>query len=180
MSLCPGDIIAVRGSGWLSSGIASAEYPQGEPEQSATHVGLLVAGDPIPVVIEALNEVKTNPLSVTIASAKKAYALHDTSLTDAQRRAIIAKACTFSADNYGYIDLLAQWMNAKTGSTWWTDRLSGYLGRRPICSFVVAAAYHDGVGLDFGVDDASCRPCDILNFALSHPEIYGVETLGRR
>lgn len=175
--LAPGDIICVRGRNWLSDGIAKAEYGDKEPAQSATHVGLLVAGDPIPVVIEALDEVKTNPLSVTIQNAAKAYALHDESLTMAQRIAIIAKACTFSAANYGYIDLLAQWMNARTGSNWWTDRLSGYLSHRPICSFVVAAAYHDGARLTFGIDDSSCKPSDILSFAIAHPELYTLSTL---
>lgn len=169
-----GDIICVRGAGWLSDGIAKAEYPKGEPTgQSATHVGLFIAGDPWPIVIEALNRVKTNPLYVTISQALHAYALHDESLDDRERAAIVAKACTFSADDYGYLDLLAQRLDATFSTTWWTDRMGGLLSHFPICSYVVGAAYQE-VGLNFGVDTASVRPSDILSFALYHSEIYTV------
>ena len=173
MTLAPGDIIAVRGDGWLSNGIAAAEYPKGEPAQSATHVGLLVAGDPIPVVIEALSEVRTNPLEVTVANVQKAYVLHDQSLTDVQRKIIVATACSFSADDYGWLDLFAQELDARLRSFWFTNHLAWYLKHFPICSYVVAAAYGQ-VKLDFGVATASCKPSDVLGYALSHPAIYTV------
>ena len=179
MILAPGDIVAVRGRGWLADGIIKAEYGDGMPPYNAvSHVGLLVAGDPIPVVIEALNQVVTDPLDVTLAGCARAFVLHDKSLNENQRRAIIAKACTFSAKSYGYLDLFAQWLDANTGTTWWTDRMSGYLGHWPICSFVVAEAY-SAVGLDFGVDNASCKPSDIMEFATKHPEIYDVTAIKR-
>ena len=141
--------------------------------QSATHVGLCVSGDPFPVVIEALSRVKTNPLYVTISQALHAYALHDISLTDEQRHTIVSKALSFSADDYGYLDLLAQRLDATFSTTWWTDRMAGLLNHFPICSYVVGAAYGE-IGLNFGIDTASVRPSDILTFALAHPEIYTV------
>lgn len=172
----PGDIVAIRGAGWLSDGIAKAEYPNGEPAQSATHVGLFISGDPYPIVIEALTRVKTNPLYITTSQALEAYALHDISLTERQRETIIAKACTFSADDYGYLDLIAQRLDATFSTTWWTDRMAGLLSHWPICSYVVGAAYA-AIGLNFGVDTASVRPSDVLSFALSNPKIYTVTVL---
>jgi hypothetical protein len=176
MMLMPGDILCVRGSGWLSDGIASAEYGGKEPAQSATHVGILIEGDPIPVVIEALNRVMTRPLSVSIAGAQKAFVLYDRSLTNAQREAVVVNACTFSSKDYGYTDLIAQWLDAKLGTFWFTNQSGWLLSHWPICSYVVAASYA-AVGLDFGVDTNSVKPSDILTFAQSHPELYQVSQI---
>lgn len=172
----PGDILAVRGAGWLSDGIAKAEYGDNEPTKSATHVGIFVAGSPNPVVIEALSRVKTNPLFVSISGAYHAYALHDSTLNDLQRLKVINKAMTFSADDYGYIDLISQWLDARFKTNWWTDKMAGLLSHFPICSYVVGAAY-DEIGLDFGIPSASLRPSDILRFALAHPTTYSVTQL---
>jgi hypothetical protein len=131
-----GDILAVRGRGWLSDGIAKAEYGSDEPLYGVTHVGLFIApgnDTSIAVDIEALRRVKTNILRVSTYEVAHAYVLHDLSLTDLQRSVILQEACTFSAADYGYIDLGAQWMDATFKTSWWTNRLTGYLARRPIC-----------------------------------------------
>lgn len=172
----PGDILAVRGSGWLSTGILSAEYGPNIPATGVSHVGIFVAGDPVPIVIEALNQVMTNPLAVSVAGAAAAFVLHDDSLTIAQRSAIVAVACTFSGKNYGYIDLLAQGLDAITNVLWFTNNLGGYLRHYPICSFVAAQAY-DAVGLHFGIPDASIKPSDIMNFAQANPSLYTVTAI---
>ena len=173
-----GDILCVHGQGWLSEGILKAEYGDHVPLIAASHVGIFIAGQDTrsPIVIEALNRVRTNVLSQSISDAVHAYALHDRSLDAGQRLRILTKACTYSADDYGYIDLLAQWCDARNGSTWWTNKLGGYLGRHPICSYVVASAYEE-IGLNFGITSASCKPSDILDFALKHPEIYDLITI---
>ena len=175
-----GDILAVRGSGWLSDGIARAEYGDKlgkvEPRFSATHVGLFLApgnDTSIAIDIEALNRVKTNVLRTSTASVIHAYVLHDISLTDIQRSTLLEVACSFSAADYGYLDLGAQWLDATFKTNWWTGWLTSYLAHRPICSYVVAAAYA-AIRLDFGVADSSCRPSDIMTFASAHPELYQV------
>ena len=173
--ITPGDVVGVRGVGWLSDGIVKAEYGSNPPANAISHVGIVIGANP-PTVIEALNEVKTNPLSVTIADAAKAFIIHDKVLTDEQRAAIVAKACTFSADDYGYADLLAQLLDAQFGTFWFTDRMSWLLKHWPICSYVVAASYH-AVGLNFGVDDASCKPSDVMNYATAHPYLYDVTAI---
>jgi hypothetical protein len=166
-----GDILAVRGTGWLSDGIARAEYGANEPQRSATHVGLFISGSPEPIVVEALSRVRTNPLSVSLAGAQKAFVLHDLTLTDAQRLTIVNKALTFSGKDYGYLDIAAQWLDGTFSTHFWTGAMSGMLKHWPICSYVVGAAYHE-IGLDFGVDSASVRPSDILTFAETHPKRY--------
>lgn len=170
-----GDIICIHGRGWLSDGILKAEYGDKIPAMAASHCGVFLAGQDVsnPIVIEALARVRTNLLSQSISDCLHAYALHDRSLDNNQRLRVLSKACAFSTDGYGYVDLVAQWLDATTRSTWWTDRLRIYLGHHPICSYVVAAAYED-IGLDFGVDSSTCKPSDVLGFALKHPEIYDV------
>jgi len=174
--ICQGDILAIRGRGWLADGIVKAEYGKNPGLYSVSHVGLFLAqGDEheIPVVIEALRKVTTNLLVESTRDAEHAYVLHDKSLADWQRSSILEIACQFSTADYGYIDLGAQYLDATFKTSWWTNRLTGYLAHRPICSYVVSAAYA-AVRLDFGVDDCSCKPSDIMSFALAHPEIYQV------
>lgn len=194
--LQPGDIIAIRGSSWISDSIIAAEYGQVQiiPYQAVSHVGLLIEGGSIPVVIEALSRVKTNALAITIANCRKAFIIRDKSLTLAQRQAIVNKALTFSADDYGYLDIIAQLIDCKFKTLWFTNHLSRLLNRYPICSYVVAAAYsvlnmmkfytvnlvataHSNAGFNFGVDSANCKPSDIMNYALKHSEIFDVHEL---
>lgn len=162
-----GDILAVRGSSWLSKRILAATG------NTVSHVGLIIATEPIPTVIEALTRVRTRPLDVSIATAESAWVLTDTSLTDDEREAIIRSALNFSADGYGYGDILLQGMNALTKSTWWTDHLAFGLAGKPICSYLVAAAY-ETQNRTFGQLDKTTTPADIYNFARSHPA-YKVE-----
>jgi len=168
-----GDILAVRGRGWLSDGIAKAEYSKSEPAHGVTHVGLFLApGNDTSdaVVIEALNRVKTNVLRTSTYSVAHAYVLHDLSLTDLQRSSLLEMACTFSAKDYGWSDLIAQWLSARTGSFWWLDH---WPWSQVICSYVVAADYAS-LRLDFEVLTGRCKPSDIMAFAIAHPEIYRV------
>jgi Permuted papain-like amidase enzyme, YaeF/YiiX, C92 family len=171
-SLC--DIIAVRGKGWLSDNIIKAEYDKPTYDM-VSHVGICINASP-PIVIEALNTVKTNPLFVTMANAAAVYQLHPKALTDAQREIIINTAVSFSNKSYGYLDLALQLFDAATHTNIWTRKFAWWLSRYPICSFVVAASY-GAAGLNFGVDTRSARPSDIMTFALANPNLYEVKEL---
>jgi hypothetical protein len=165
--MLPGDILAVRGRGWLSDNILKATGGK------VSHVGMFVSIDP-PIIIEALTRVRTRPLAASLADVEAAWSLTDHSLTTRQRQQIIEAACSFSADAYGYPELGLQLLDALTRTTWWTDRLSWTLKGHPICSFLVAAAYGT-VGLNFGKLDQSVTPADIFRFAEAHPDIYGID-----
>ena len=169
----PGDILCVDGSGWLSAGIIAAEYGTVAPARPVSHVGIFVAGDPYPIVIEALWRVKTNTLPVSLAGTQKAWVLHDDSITPAQRNIIVGEALSFSAKDYGYLDLIAQGFDAIAHVDWATHYLSTFLDEFPVCSFVVAKAYAQ-INLDFGVSSADIKPSDIMTFAETHPLIYSI------
>lgn len=157
----PGDILAVRGTGFLSRGILAATG------DSVSHVGLVITADPFPIVIEALTRVMTRPLTVSIAAAEHAWLLSDSSMTDEARSAIVAAALAFSADGYGYTDIGLQLANAVGRTTWFTDHLATGLNGKPICSYLVAAAYETR-GRTFGQADQTTTPADIFHYAARH------------
>lgn len=175
-----GDILGLRGRGFLSRGILAATGYDGHPSP-ISHVGLFLTGDPKPIVIEALSRVKTNPLSVSLADADKAYVIHDSLLTNDERSLVIETALKFSADDYGYSDIVLQGLDALTHTTWWTDNLAWNLKHSPICSYLVAVAYDrvsQALSRKFAVDYAvslrlhfgqkylqSITPADIYRYA---------------
>lgn len=165
-----GDILAMRGSSWLARGIVRAT---GGP---CSHVGMFVSLEP-PVVIEALDRVKTRPLDVSLADAERAWILHDNSITDEQRRAIVDEACSMSAASYGWLDIAAQGIDAALGTTWPTDHMTWFLNQFPICSYLVARAYQK-IDLHFGKKAiGSITPADIFAFAQAHPEMFDIQVI---
>lgn len=164
-----GDILAVRGSNFISRGILAATG------DTVSHVGLIIGVEPT-IVIEALLHVKTRALAVSIAEAERAYILHDTTLSNQERITIVHTALQFSAAGYNYGDILLQGLDALTHSIWFTSHLALGLTRDPICSFLVAASYH-AVGRDFGrIPMKSVTPANIYKFALAHA-MYTIERL---
>lgn len=160
--ILPGDIIAVRGVGWLADGIVKAEYGKIPPANAVSHVGIVTTSDFYDVqVTEALTRVETHDIQVTLAACQSAWIVQHLHLTTAQRLKIVNAALSFSGRDYGYFDLLLQGTDALTGSTWWTDNLAWWLKRWPICSYVAAAAY-DTVGVLFGPQTTSVKPSDIM------------------
>src|SRR5690242_5420579 len=171
MTIEPGDILAVRGRGFLSNGILRATG------NTVSHVGLLMTvASPLTssLTIEALSRVRSRSLGDAIFGAERAWVLSALNLTQAQRDEILLTASTFSADDYGYLDLALQLADAAFRTRWFTDRLaSRFLNRWPICSFVVARAYEQ-VGLTFGFEDASLTPADVWEFAVKNPDKYRI------
>jgi len=167
-SLQAGDILAIRGTGFFARGILAATG------NTVSHVGMVLAPTPGPLVIEALWRVKTRPLSLSIQDSEKAYILSDLSLTPSQRETVVLNACKFSADGYGWWDIGLQAADAVCHTTFFTGRLSWGLNSHPICSYLVAEAYVS-LGLTFGRKTLqSITPADIFNFALQQPDIYTV------
>jgi len=167
-TLQAGDILAIRGIGFFARGILAATG------NTVSHVGIVLAPRPGPLVIEALWRVKTRPLSLSIEDADKAYILSDKSLTPDRRDSMVIDACKFSAEGYGWWDIGLQAADAVFRTTFFTDHLSWALKGHPICSYLVAKAY-GSLGLTFGSKKPqSITPADIFDFASHHPAIYTV------
>jgi hypothetical protein len=164
-----GDVLAIRGTTFFSRAILKTTG------NTVSHVGMIIAREPGPtLVIEALWRVKTRPLEVSIADAEKAYILSDHSLSREQRNTLVSNACTFSAEGYGWGDILLQAADAIFRTTFFTDHFAWNLSRHPICSYLVAKAYQS-LGLTFGREKLqSITPANIYNFATQHPKLYSV------
>jgi hypothetical protein len=165
-----GDIVGVRGSGWLADHICVATKGR------ISHVGLVISTTPV-LVIEALMRVKTNPWTATIAGAQSWHLYRPKTLTQQQIKAVIYRAVGFTAESYGFLDIGLQGLDAITRSRFFTGHLAGLLWLRshPICSYVVAKSFDDALHLRFGVaGDDSITPADIDVFCVSHPELYEV------
>src|SRR5579883_1994692 len=158
MDLVPGDILGVQGVGWLSEHIIEATAPG-----PLSHVGLIIAVQPA-LVIEALTRVRTRPLARSIEDAAHAWVLQPIGLSQEQRDRIVARACTMSADSYGYADIAWQGLDALFHTRWFT----AHLARKLICSMLVADAY----GMNFGVSERSANPNDIWRYAQAYPAHY--------
>lgn len=164
-----GDIVAIRGTGFLSRAILKATG------NTVSHVGMIIAASPGPtLVIEALWRVKTRPLVLSLDGAEKAYLLSDHSLEEKQRNELVFNACKFSAEDYGWWALVLQGADAIFHTTFFTDRFAWGMDRHPICSYLVAKAYQS-LGLTFGREKSrSITPADIYRFASTHPLVYSV------
>lgn len=170
-----GDILAIRGTSWLSRGIIKAqlrEYPV-EPAITVSHVALITTDAPFPVAIEALHRVLTRDAVDSIADAEAAWIFKDTTLTDAERAAILRNALKFSAAGYNWPDIVLQLTDSVFHTTWPTDHLTWNLKHMPICSYVVADSYSK-VHRNFGQSDRTTTPQNIACFALGHQDKYTI------
>lgn len=166
----PGDIIAIRGRGWLADHICKAT------KSEVSHVGLVIGTHPV-IVLEALLRVKTNPLARTIENSTSTWRIRDLAITEDVRERIVNDALYFSAEDYGFADLLLQLLDALMRTRFFTGKVGRlFLRRFPICSFVVAEAYANAgttFGVDpFGVDPWSATPGDIAAFCRARPDQY--------
>lgn len=173
----PGDLVVIQGSAWYSKLIC---WATGSP---TSHVGGFIGSNP-PVVLEALKRVKTDPVWETVLKAKKVWILKHKYLTESDRWQIVEKACTFSADSYGYILILFQLMDALTGkmlgkrftyfTTVWGRWGNQHFGQHPICSYLWSEVY-SSVGMHFLQEPGAATPGDILKYAQQYPSEWEIE-----
>lgn len=133
MAIEAGDILAVQGDGWFSDAIRKCT---GNGPYS--HIGVITATAPIMQVTEALERVKTRPLSESIKDTRHAWILHPPYKTDTDRIITVMKALSYSADNYGWWDIAMQGLDSETRTRWFTNHFAET--KWPICSMLAALA----------------------------------------
>lgn len=160
-----GDIFCVRNAGWASDLVTWGSGGE------ISHVGLVICTEPVPLVMEAVHEVRTVPFRLAVQAHPLVYLMKALMLTQEQRRIIVETACLFTCQNYGWLTAAMRGMNALLDSRMldemirWSDA--------PLCDWFVGATYR-AVGLDFGKPKEKIWPQDILNFAKAHPKLYQV------
>lgn len=168
MDYLPGDLIGVRGSGWLSRGIIRATAPG-----PLSHIAIITATSPVPQTTEALFRVQTHPLSVTLDGAIQAWLMRDLALTDDDRIAMVAAIERYSADSYGYMDIGWQALDAVFQTRWFTAHLA--TEGQPICSMLAALGYRaTSHPLDEAVSDKSITPNDCWRIWMANASRYRI------
>ena len=115
----PGDFIAIQGRGLFSRLILAAE---GTPD-GVSHVAVVLTNKP-PLVIEVSPpRVRVRPLRLLLANSKKAWVLHDTTLSDTERERMVDFGCLSTGLPYGYIRLFPHGLSATFGTRWFTSHL---------------------------------------------------------
>ena len=167
----PGDILGVRGNDWFSDAI---DHLTGDAGWSHVGVILCVEDPPGPVVIEALNRVETRPLAVSIGQALHAYAVTDVAVTDAQRREIVRKALSMTADPYNYGAIALQLMDATSRSRWFTEHFAQT--KYPICSMLDGLSLEAG-GIQIPDPAKSITPNDFCRWVHANPRRFQITQL---
>lgn len=165
----PGDLIFVRGTGFVQRGIRWASRGPGEAPTYAHHVAGFVTADE---VVEAKNTVVRRSLAECVGS--QAYQVwRCLALTDQQREAVANYATGYVGREYGYLKIAAHLGDALLSRLFGRDV---YLTRRwasmddyPICSWVWAYAYASTLGIDFGVVTSAAQPDDMLDYVSTSP-----------
>lgn len=175
------DLVVVRGSDWLSNAIIKAESAQcGHLAEVSHTIAMVSVNDSL--AMEAISKgVTTDYLGTALKGCAAAYCITDTSLSDRQRMDIQAAMLPFSAQRYGYPDLVLQLMDSEFHTTFWTDEIAGIvMAHTTICSFWPVKAYEVVLSANRGwgtKDTQSITPQDIFDAAKAQPERYALEKL---
>lgn len=158
-----GDVICVRGKGWLSDKIRALTRHIGESRTQISHVAIGVDED---TVVEALSKVRQGGLQtdgdVAIFRPK--------GLTPDEIAVIVKDAKSYVGRSYGYIKIAAHALDWLLQGAYVFRRLT-QVDNYPICSWVVAKAYA-AAGHTFGVDAGAASPDDIWDYVTKHPEQF--------
>lgn len=166
----PGDLIFVRGTGFVQRGIRWASRGPGEAPTYAHHVAGFVTADE---VVEAKSSVVRRSL-VQCVGAQAYQVWRCATLTDQQRLAVANYAAGYVGRKYGYLKIAAHLGDSLLSRLF---RRDVYLTRRwasmdkyPICSWVWAFAYAEVLGLRFGVEPSAAQPDDMHDHVRNSPD----------
>jgi hypothetical protein len=148
----PGDLMLIRGTSRLSLDIMKATGGR------FSHVGVVVcsmapAQPNDGIVIEAeLPRVITRPFHDSILQAAYWEIWSNKTLADDQRWAIVAAACLYSAEDYGFGKLVEQGLDSIFDTAVFTEKMPQLRGY-PICPALACLAYNE-IGLRLGPEGA--------------------------
>jgi len=96
--------------------------------------------------------VVTRPFHDSILGASYWEIWSNKTLADDQRWGIVAAACLYSAEDYGYGKILEQGLDTAFSTTLFTERMPQVRGC-PICSMLACLSYNE-IGLRLGPEGA--------------------------
>jgi len=160
MELLPGDIVLTRSKGFVGWLIRQFTRTTGEKRTKVNHCGVMVDGDHL---VEALSKVFKNDLRQRYRGGRAQIAIYRwKGLTEEELQTVGAKAHSYVGRGYGWTKILAHAMDRMFGGVYWFRRLAR-MDKYPICSWVVAYAYHT-IGKGFGVEPNAADPDHIWDY----------------
>lgn len=160
----PGDLVLVRGDGWISSAIRFFTRRFGESRSRVSHVGVIVDNR---TIVEALRTAVRRPFVAAYAGSELAIyrPIHLHRVAE-----VVAKAESYVGREYGYLKILAHSLDWALQGTYFFRRFTNS-DAYPICSWLVAHAYAAG-GVAFGVAPGAASPDDCWDYVTQHPEEF--------
>jgi len=152
-----GDVVLVRGAGWVSSAIRLMTREPGEGRTDVSHVALVLA-PPMAgrnvytsTLIEALARgVEVRELEAYMGKSFEIWRHHDSALAGRAAEYALFR----EGQRYGYTKLALHFLDyALFRNRWRVFRRASSIDRWPICSYLVADAYRDA---GFTWYDARC------------------------
>lgn len=171
--LAPGDVVLTRSGGIVGWAIRLFTRSIGESRTKASHTGIIVEGGPLDgaIIVEALSKVKRHRLWDRYAGRNHEVAVfRPLNLTPGELTKVIAKAETYVGRRYGYLKILAHWLDWVLQGAYVFRRLAAQ-DRYPICSWVVAYAFAEA-DKHFDVEPGAATPDDIWDFVTGNPDVY--------
>ncbi|MEQ1856107.1 MAG: hypothetical protein ABL963_06545 [Longimicrobiales bacterium] len=179
--LTPGDVVLTRSGGIVGWAIRLFTRRIGESRTKASHTGIIVEAGRLDgaIIVEALSTVKRHRLWDRYAGRSHEVAVfRPLNLTEGEVAQVVAKAETYVGRRYGYLKILAHWLDWILQGAYVFRRLTNQ-DRYPICSWVVAWAFAEA-GKHFDVEPGAATPDDIWDFVTGNPDRYReVVALGR-
>jgi cell wall-associated NlpC family hydrolase len=171
--LLPGDIIFLRSTTLLGRLIRWGQRSRKEGPSRTNHVALVVgAGNPEDArIVEAMQQVRTGTL-LEFHGGTFCEAYTPINVSADQRGRLAGWALTQVGRQYGYGQLILQLIDAKIFRGHNVFRRLAVMDPRPICSRLVATAYRDLLGYDFGVPAYAADPDTMMDFCDANPDKY--------
>lgn len=172
--LAPGDVVLTRSGGIVGRAIRLFTRRIGESRTKASHTGIIVEGGPLEaaIIIEALATVKRHRLWDRYVGRNHQVAVfRPLNLSPDEMVKVLAKAETYVGRRYGYLKVLAHWLDWVLQGAFVFRRLANQ-DRYPICSWVVAYAFAEA-GKHFDFAPGAATPDDIWDFVTGPRPISG-------
>lgn len=165
--LMPGDVFLTAGGSWLSRAIRWGSQQPGESPTEANHIGIVVTSGGM--VVEALTRVTRRGIHrYAEQDGTKIAIFRNRTLTNAERSKVAFAASREVGKRYGYGKIVLHLLDRLLGGGSLFKSLS-FAKRWPICSTLVAVAYHE-IGYSFAaLPPMMVQPDDIWDHVIASP-----------
>ena len=169
------DLVATRGTAWVSRAIRVCTRSRGEPPTVVNHVGIITVAGPLnsAQLTEAIAHVVERGLFDAYHGRDQVAVFRCKALTDIERDVAAEKARSYIGRDYGYVKIAAHLFDYGLSRLFHRDT---YLARRlarmdksPMCSWLDEHAFAV-VRRFFGVPFGTAEPDDLWDYVTAHPD----------